>query len=34
MAPETVRADGGTIIGGANGPVNGIRIDGVVIEDA
>lgn len=26
MAPETLRADGGTIIAGGNGPVKGILI--------
>lgn len=34
IAPEGVLADGGTIIGGGSGPVNGIRIEGFVIEDA
>jgi hypothetical protein len=34
IAPESVLADGGTIIGGGSGPVNGIRIEGFVIEDA
>jgi hypothetical protein len=34
MAPESVLAVGGTIIGGGSGPVNGIRIEGFVIENA
>lgn len=34
MAPAKVLADGGTIMAGGNGPVKGIRIAGVVIEDA
>lgn len=34
MAPVNVRADWGTIIAGGKGPVKGIRIAGVVIEDA
>ena len=33
MAPASVRADGGTMIGDGNGPVKGIRIEGFVIED-
>lgn len=34
IAPAKVLADGGTIMAGGNGAVNGIRIAGVVIEDA
>lgn len=34
MAPASVRADGGTMIGEGSGPVKGIRIEGFVIEDA
>lgn len=34
MAPASVVAEGGTIMAGGNGPVKGILIAGVVIEDA
>jgi hypothetical protein len=34
IAPFTVLADGGTIMAGGSGPVKGMRIAGVVIEDA
>jgi hypothetical protein len=34
IAPESVVAEGGTIMAGGNGPVKGILIAGVVIEDA
>jgi hypothetical protein len=34
IAPAMVLADWGTIMAGGNGPVKGIRIAGVVIEDA
>jgi hypothetical protein len=34
IAPAIVLAAGGTTMAGGNGPVKGIRIAGVVIEDA